>query len=445
MDKDDSLLVKEWLSEREFLRPLISDSNLPQYAWATDCSSLFKIIRSKLSIFKQTEKDYNQQIDAEMRKPIPTAYDAHIKYKYRVLKYLMILTCEYLKEANSIDEELFSKIYQEVKSFSRFCIVFPFILKRLISDEQTIEKALINYTMNVKYSRSHSITMQSSKLSKYVRTLNEAISLDHIPEIPKFSFSYTYQSCELSFEIFISTLPSKFKENIKSLEDIIISDINQINNSELPFIFDPNVDTKENVDFSELIVTVVDVLRTVMGITNTTKSSQKIYSLLIRYIFNDLIVNDNDPYKTRIMVGLPNTKLKIKDLPIQEFFKGYNPEMLITEFVQCQPTLVNAIEEIELTMFEISPIDILIRIDKAVKYVQKFISDDLKRRTGTVDSFIPFDNVIQIFNAVFDCAEMHGVASITYCIERFTVCSFLTNDLSFAYDSLIGVYSLRYL
>lgn len=443
MDAADEELLDNFLANRQFLKTLISTSDLPEESQVNNLNFLFDFISSKMTIFMHLEGEYKDRLKQETDYVIGQSVLREKYYKCRLIKFLNIVTYKNLIEINRFESESTIQIRTQVNTLARFSLTFPFILKRLISDNQSVESAFAYSTINSKSVKIKELTVKTNQIQRLVSRLTKENSLIPDVEQKEFDIRMPYQVSEQYFEDSIEKLPENIKSMIDNLQNLIRNEIEAINNHEIPFIFDPNVDNTSNNQFGSALIQTVQTLLQHMNFSNISKQTQKLSSFLMRYIFKKLFLSGFDPYSSRIIVSMPDRTLKIKDMPIRDNLQKYDPEMLVSDFIKAEPDLLEAANELELIMFEISPIDVLLRVDKSIKFVQKFISEDIKKKTGSIPSFIPFDNVIQFFHAVFDFAQIHGIASIIYCVERFIQYNYLTQDLAYSYDTLIAVYSLR--
>ena len=437
-DSIDKDLIKRFLSDKSYLSPLISEYLLPLSAQQKDCQDLFAFINTKNGTLRQQSLNIRVSLENEKSKTCPNYQQKSSIFYYRIVKFLNIEVFNILININDIKLSNLEDIHRSFKSLSRFSIVFPFILKKLITDMQTIERVTNSYVSKENEKKVVSLTFKSSQIRAKVIQVSNLIVTKTIPLYDFNTSNYNTTSNE-SFALFIDTLSDELKQKANDIIESIISDVKTVDEMETPMIFESANDDS----FSEKMQSFVEQLCIEIEVGPTKKNVQKISLFAIRYIFMEVYKRGYEPFPHNITAKESNKEMTCSDLPIKDIIKNIEDTMLISDFVNGSEKLVLAKEELEMVIFENCPIDIFMRVDRSLKYAQKYISDVLKEETGTVPSFIPFDNVIQIFNAVFNTADIPGLASLLYSVSKFSCYKNLPNDLSFAHDSFIGAYSLR--
>ena len=443
-DEDtDRDIIQKFLSDKPFLVPILSDDSLPVLSQQKDCAQLFDFIRSKKAAFKQQNLSLENSYSREMKKTAPKFLPSDAKLIFSQIKFLNLEIFNILISINHLKEENINKIYKGIKSFARFSLVFPFILKKLIVEPQTLERVFSAYSTEENQKKIVELTYHCSQIRNKVSQLSKTLQIMTAKQIPEFNYTTsTYQNSDLPFVIFIENLPSETKEAVNLLISNVINTVNKADNEEQKlFIFKQSVKDM-NSSFTESFQTLTEDICQYIGLSYGKKTAQKIGSFLSRYIFYEVYSQNIDPFPSKIFSKEINRSVHVSDLPIKDIITDIEESLLVSEYVSSNEILREAKTELEALVFENCPIDILIRVDYIVKLVQKFISDVMEKQTGSIPSFVPFDNVIQIFNTIFTTAEIPCIASIAFVISHFAPYNSLPNDLAFAHDTLLGAYSL---
>ena len=443
-EDSDKELIKQFLKDKMFLAPIISDDFLPILSQQQNCKKLFDFVNMKINYFQQQKTSLEVLLEKEKQKISPKFIPSKAKLFFPEIKFLNIEILGILIQINEYKEKNIMEVLKGIKSLSLFSLVFPFILKKIIVETQTLERVFSNYTTKEIEKEVTKLTYESSQLRNKVTELSKSFQIITNAQIPEFNYTTSsYNNSSLSFSIFIDLLPQEALECLKSLVDNIIENAHKINQSQEMILYEIHqTDHDGNLYFSENYQKLVDYICQYIGVSSGKKPTQKISLFLLRYIFELVYDQKENPFPQKLMMKKGNQSLYVSDLPIKDMMEDVNENMSIEEFVSNNEILNQAKNELEMLIFEYCPTDILIRVSSVIKYVQKYNSYVIKEKTGTIPSFIPFDNVIQIFNAVFSVSSLPGIASIVYVIVNYAPYNYLQNELAFAHDTLISAYSL---
>ena len=440
----DKELIGKFLEDKMYLAPIISDDFVPILSQQQNCQKLFDFIQSKRNYFQKQNANLEESYEKEKRKIPPKFITAKAKLIFREIRFLNFHIFDILIKINEYKEKNIMEILKGVKSLSRFALVFPFILKKIIVETQTLERVFSNYITKDIEKEIVQLTYESSQLRNKVGDLSKSLQVLTNMQIPEFNYSTsTYTNSAISFSIFTELLPNEIKKIINSLVDNIIESVQKIDNSPEMILYEiSQTDRDGNQFFSDNFQKLVESICQFIGISSGKKPSQKISTFLLRHLFESVYERNQSPFPSKLIEKQANQSVFVSDFPIKDIIENVDENMLISDFVSSNETLSQAKNELEMLIFENCPTDILIRVNYVVKLVQKYNSDIIKKKEGSIPSFIPFDNVIQIFNAVFNASSIPGIASIVYTIMNYSPYNYLPNDLAFAHDTLISAYSL---
>lgn len=132
---------------------------------------------------------------------------------------------------------------------------------------------------------------------------------------------------------------------------------------------------------------------------------------------------------------------KVRDFVLPACFADPDTlDLSVTEFVEKNPSLDAAAGELTLTMFEWSPTNVLMRVQRALEHLQTFIINRMKANGENAPGFVPFDDTFSLFIVAVAGSNIENLESVMKFACDLVDERQLANDLSFAQTTLRGSY-----
>ena len=411
----DELAIDDYFMNREYMESLINENPENPISSITDFqNSMNELIDIKIKELENHSKIIIENLLGEM---IPINCPHENKMHYRKLKFISFLYNKVLVKKNNLLKSQVIQVRKDILSLVHICSIFPYIKNRIdFTKESTLERifAEIRKTVELKYNEV--TTEYSTKVIRALNFFTDSIPRYELNDLKNQKFDYLSPITEET-SFFFYCLIYSIDFPVKSVIDEFINNIN-----EETFI--------QNI--SELTTQIIDSM-------NFKQSSfRQIAQYLVKFTFSqtNFIFRPLLEYST----FFPESREKsVKDFDIPSYLinKDISNDTKLVDYINHNELLKEASTGIFECIFEPTPIDILIRIDKVIRTINIFITNMVKKE-GEILAFIPFDDTFILFCAAIVASEIPNFVGLTQFVTVFLDDKFLVNELSFAQSALRG-------
>lgn len=386
-------------------RPIQSISQFQQ--------SFIKQIKAKE--IELNELDYSIRVDI-LPVDIPKWASREEKYYFRKYKFFRERFNKTFIKKNNFLKSLLPKIQKDVLSLVHLCSVFPFVEKLISFDPESSFTSVYRELLRIELTEYEKTSSQYSSILSQILEWYDANLPKRIIEHFDYAFPITEES-QLSFGSIVTSnqFPAKSEIDflLKTIDDTLINKI---------------------IEKTPIIVEALHLKR----------SSQKLIS---QYLLKIIFCYSN--YKCapldELSVFLPDTKYKsVSEFGLPNYmFKDDDStsETLTIDFVNHHELLKDASEELFLSIFEPTPIDVIFRINQSIVSINKYLTNALKKKDDVL-VMIPFDDTFMLFMLVLAVSNVPNFAGLVQFLNNFLQEQILTNEQSFALSMMNSTYEL---
>ena len=404
----DNLVIDDYLINREYMKIIINeDPTDPITSIADFQTSMNELIDIKIKELN----DYCQVIIANLLgEMVPSNCSHEKKIHYRKLKYLSFLYNKVLVKKNKLLISSIQNIKKDILSLVHLCSVFPFIEEKInFKQKLSFEKIYseIRKEVEIKYNE---ITVEYS--TKVARALNFYTESLPTSEIPKFEYTLPITEDSLfSFSCLINSIDFPLQ---KEIQEFVSNFNDQI-----------------------FIQKVCEISTKMIEILNLKQSAFKhIAQYIVKYVFSasEFVFHPLLEFSS----FFPDSKKKTVsefDIPSYLVSKDISMDTKLADFIESNELLKEASIEFFQLIFEPSPIDVLIRLDRVLKDINTYITSMVKKE-GEILAFIPFDDTFILLCAVIVVSNVPNFDGLIQFISVFVEDKILVNELSFAQNTL---------
>lgn len=407
----DELALEDYFMSRKYMKVIMNENPKNPIISITDFQkSMNELIDKKIEELNNHSKIIIANLLGEM---IPINCPQEKKMHYRKLKFISFLYNKVLVKKNNLLISWIKTVKKDVLSLVHICSIFPFIEKKIdFTRESTLEKIYTEVKKEVELEYNEITAEYSTKVIKALNFFTDSA----IEELVTQKIDYLSPITEDTSFLFYCLINS----NDFPIKPIIDDFIN-------------------NIQEETFIRNITDIT---IKIIESMHYKQVLFKLIAQYLVKFTFSQTNYIFKPLLEFSsfFPESKNKSIadfDIPSHLTNKDMPNDTKLFEYINQNELLKEASSEFFQCIFEPTPIDVLIRVDKVIRKINIFITNMVKE-DGKILAFIPFDDTFILFCAAIVVSEFPNFVGLVQFVTVFLDDNLLVNELSFAQTALRG-------